>query len=209
MTGNKKKWAIAVVAGAFTTALVGGVAIAAVQPFAAHDQTAIADTLAGPTQKPRPNDLKATLDALVTRGTITQGQEDAILQAMKDNAPLPKPKLPVAPNIRSFIGNMTRVATTYLGISEKDLAAQLRAGKSISEITTSLHKSTTDLAALLTKNATDTIDQALAANKLSADQATTLKTKIAAEVTTFLQRSFTKPAPRPQVPLKPTPAPTP
>lgn len=200
MTRNRNTWntwAIAVVAAAFTTTIVGGVALATVQPFAT---AAIRSTLRGPAadlvDRDRPNRLTAALDALVTKGTITQAQEDAIILALKDSAAAPRPKLPIAPlvpggrNGKAFIGDLRSVTATYLGISEKDLATQLRSGKSVADIAASLHKSTTDLAALLTTQANGRIDQAVAAKRLTAEQATALKSKVATEVATFLQRPF-------------------
>jgi polyhydroxyalkanoate synthesis regulator phasin len=211
--GLKNKWAIALAAGAFTTTLVGGVAMAGFQPFSAQERGIVGGPATGLVERDQPvNKIKAALDTLVTKGTITQAQEDAILQALKDTTPPARPKAPVgpiAPNIRSFIGDMTRVATTYLGLSEKDLAVRLRAGKSIADVATSLSKSTAELTTLLTNSANEKIDKAVAANRLTADQAVTLKSRIAAEVTSFVQRSFTKPAPRPLAPLKPSPSPTP
>ena len=213
MTGDRSSWAIALVAAVITTTLVGGIAMAGVQPLAAQDQATLSEPVAGLVERDQPKDkIKAALDALVAKGTITHAQEDAILQALKESAPAPRPKAPagpLTPNIKSFIGDMMRTTTTYLGLSEKDLMVQLRAGKSVADVTTSLNKSTAELTTLLAKNANDRIDQAVTAKKLTAEQAATLKSKVAAEISSFLKRSFTKPAPRPQVPLKPTPSPKP
>ncbi len=213
MAGLKNTWALVAVAGAFTTALAGGVAFASFQAPPAEQANVAPPGVSALADRESPRTkLKATLDALVTKGTITQAQEDAILKALDDQAAAPKPKAPVRPQastIRSFSGDMTRTAATYLGLNARDLAAQLRAGKSIAAIAAAQNKSVSGLAALLTKNASDKIDQAVAANKLSADQAAALKTKIAGEVTRFLQHSFTKPAPRPAAPLKPSAPPTP
>ncbi len=208
MAGLKRTWALAAAVGAFTTALAGGVAFASFQAPPADQATmtppgagALADR-----ESPRTK-IKATLDALVAKRTITQAQEDAILKALDDQAAAPKPK---TPTIRPFIGHLTGTAATYLGINERDLAAQLRTGKSIAAITAATpRKSVSELAALLTKNANDKIDQAVSTKKLTADQAGALKTKVAGEVTKFLEHSFTKPAPRPAAPLQPTPSPTP
>ena len=97
---------------------------------------------------------------------------------------------------------------TYVGMSQKDLATQLRSGKSVADIANSLAgqgKSATDLIGLLTKSANDRVDQAVSAHKLTADQAAALKPKIAAEISSFVHRSFTKPTTRPVAPLKPAP----
>lgn len=214
MTGNK--WALAVAAGAFATTLVGGVAMAGFQPFTTEVQSTLNEPLTGLVERDQPKDrLKAALDALVAKGTITPDQESAILRALKDAAQSAKPKPPVrpsAPRVTSFIGDVTRAASTYLGLSRKELALQLRSGKSIADVANGLGaqgKSAASLTALLTKTASDKVDQAVAANRLTADQAAPLKTRITAEIATFLQRSFTKPAPRPVAPLKPTPTPKP
>lgn len=211
MTGHRKTWALAILGGALTTALVGGVAFATFQPPSADLASAVPAGLNGTADQTPPKDrIKAALDALVKKGTITQAQEDAILQALQQSAP-PRPKPPVGPlvpNIKFFIGDLMRTTTTYLGLSPKDLGAQLRAGRSIAEITAAQGKSTTELAALLTKNANDRIDQAVTAKKLTPEQAATLKAKVAEEVSSFLKRSFT-PGQRPVLPPKPPLSPKP
>src|SRR5947209_7840282 len=92
---SKNKWALAVAAGAFTTAFIGGVARAGFQ-LPLGEATTVATTTASATdnatdQEKSKDKVKAVLDALVAKGTITQAQEDAILQAFKDAAPPPKP----------------------------------------------------------------------------------------------------------------------
>jgi polyhydroxyalkanoate synthesis regulator phasin len=215
---TRNRWPLAIAAGAFTTAFIGGVALAGFQPFASADLTTVGGPTAALTEKAQPRDqLKTILDGLVAKGTITQGQEDAILQAIKDAAPTPNPKAnpkparPTVPNVMSFIGDLTKAASAYLGMDAKTLLTQLRGGKSVADLANGLSaqgKSAQGLIDSLTKTANDKLDQAVAANKLTADQATTLKPRIAAEITTFVNRSFTKPVlPRPLAPVKPSPSP--
>ena len=114
---NGKKLAMTVAAGAFTTAFVGGVALAGFQPFASADGAVVGGPTAAFAGKDQPKDkLKAVLDALVAKNAISQAQEDAILQAIKDAAPTPKPKpnvpnpkpaRPSVPNVMSFLGDLT------------------------------------------------------------------------------------------------------
>ncbi|HEV2011561.1 MAG TPA: hypothetical protein VGS17_11110 [Candidatus Limnocylindria bacterium] len=214
MTGNK--WPLAIAAGAFTTALIGGVALAAFQPFATSDPATVGGPTAGLAENAGPKDkLKTVLDGLVAKGTITQPQEDAIVQAVKDAAPTPRPNVkpagPTVPGLRSFVGDLTKAASDYLGMDLKTLATQLRAGKSVADIANGLadkSKNAAGLIATLTKAANDKLDQAVAASKLTADQAATLKPRIATAITTFVNRSFTKPVlPRPLAPVTPTPTP--
>ncbi len=214
MTANG--WALAAVAGTITMTLIGGAAVAAFQPPAGGDrsgQSALNDPAAALVGRDGPKDrMKATLDALVKKGTITQAQEDSILQALKDAAPpaQPAPARPSAPHIKAFLGDLTRTTSTYLGLTPADLLSQLRMGRSVATVADGIPgKSSADLVTLLTKTATDRIDQAVAAKKLTPEQATTLRSKIAAEITSFTQRSFTKPAPRPLAPAKPTAPPKP
>jgi len=140
MTG--RNWALAAVAGAISMTLIGGAAVAGVQPFGSADpgvRATFSEPGADLAERESPRDtpkdrIKAMLDALVKKGTITQAQEDSILAALKDAAPPAKPARPATPNIKAFIGDLTRAAHAYLGLSEKDLAVQLRAGKSIADI---------------------------------------------------------------------------
>lgn len=129
MTGNR--WVLGAVAGAVTMTLIGGAAVAAFQPLAGADrsgQGALTGPAADQVGRDGPKDrIKATLDALVKKGTISQAQEDSILQALKDATPSakPAPARPGAPNIRAFLGDLTRAASTYLGLTPGDLKTQL------------------------------------------------------------------------------------
>ena len=207
----RNRWALAVAAGAFTTAFIGGVALAGFQPFASADANAVGGPTAALAGKDQPKDkVKAVLDGLVTKGTITQAQEDAILQALTAAEPAPKPRSTV-PNVMSFIGDLTKAAGAYLGVDTKTLLTQLRGGKSLADIANGLSaqgKSAQGLIDTLTKTANDKLDAAVAAKKLTADQAAALKPRIATEITTVVNRSFTTPlVPRPFAPVKPTPSP--
>jgi phage-related minor tail protein len=216
---SRNKWALAVAAGAFTTALIGGVALAGFQlPALDTAGPATVPSVANAsTDQASRTKLKAILDAMVTKGTITQAQEDAILQAVAAAEPTPKPNVPntkprtTVPSVMSFIGDLTKAASDYLGMDTKTLLAQLRDGKSVADIANGLSaqgKSAQGLIDALTKTANAKLDVAVGANKLTADQAATLKPKIAAEITTFVNRSFTKPLlPRPFTPAKPSPSP--
>jgi len=211
---SKNKWALAVAAGAFTTAFIGGVALAGFQPFTTSDATTIGTPTTAVADKDQPKDkVKAILDGLVAKGTITQAQEDAILQAFKAAAPSPKPNVkpgrPAGPNPMAFMGDLMKAASGYLGVDPKTLLPQLRGGKSLADIANATPgKSASGLIAALTNAANARVDAAVTANKLTADQAAALKTKIAAEITAFVNRSFTKPAP-PLRPLGPKPSPSP
>ncbi|HEX9496752.1 MAG TPA: hypothetical protein VGA38_13420 [Candidatus Limnocylindria bacterium] len=209
---TKNKLALAVAAGAFTTTVIGGVAVAGFQPFGPGEtgESALPQPAAALAERDKPKDtLKATLDALVAKGTINQAQEDAILQAVKDAAPKPATK-PSGPSTKSFVGDLMKATTDYLGIDAKTLLGELRNRKSIAEVANGLSaqgKSAKGLTDTLVNAANAKVDQAVAANKLTADQAATLKPKIATEIGSFVDRSFKHVAPLPKTPVKPTPTP--
>lgn len=214
---TRNRWPLAVGVGAFTTAFIGGAALAGVQlpagdaPVAATVPT-VADAMVS--RDSSTTKLKAILDGLVAKHTITQAQADAILQAVKDAEPATgsKPAHPRVPQVKSFIGDLAKAASQYLGMDQKTLLAQLRDGKSVADIANGLsaqNKSAQGLIDLLTKTANDKLDQAVAAKTLTAEQAAALKLRVAAEIKTFVSRSFTKPAVQrpPLTPVKPAPTP--
>jgi hypothetical protein len=96
---------------------------------------------------------------------------------------------PIVPNVRSFLGDMLQTARDYLGgVTLQDVTTAMRSGKSLGDIGNDKGKSRDGLVAALTTAANANIDKAVASNKLTADQAATLKTKVAAEIATFVDR---------------------
>ena len=67
------------------------------------------------------------LDKLVADGTITQAQEDAIIQAMKDEPLRPTSRPRVAPVVAAFavkvLEGMLQVSADKIGVSVDDLKA--------------------------------------------------------------------------------------
>jgi hypothetical protein len=192
----RNKWPLAIAAGAFTSALFGGVALASFQPFTGTEAatvggpTATAADRLGPKTK-----LKAVLDALVLKNTITQAQEDAILRAVKEAEGASKPKV-AHPSVGSPLGDLALAASDYLDMDQKSLLAQMRSGKSLADIADGLSaqgKSTRGLVDALTTVSSAKLDQAVAANTLTPDRAAALRAKLPAEIATFVNRSFTKP----------------
>lgn len=219
---TRNKWLVAVAAGAFSTAFIGGVAVAGVQPFGGRDGTVVGGPGSAAAETDGPKDrLKAILDALVAKNTITAAQAEAIQKAMADAAAAaPKPSVahpkgvrPGGTNVKSFVGDLTKAASDYLGTDLKTLATQMRGGKSAADIANGLAaqgKSAQGLINALTAAANTRVDKAVAANTLTADQAAALKPKLAAQITAFVQRSFTKPVlPRPLDNAKPSSPPKP
>ena len=117
---TRNTWPVVIAAGAFTMALVGGVALGGFQPFASSDAATVGGPNATLTEKDRPKDpLKDVLDGLVAKSTITRAQADAILQALREARPSPKPNIPdrkparpAVPNVMSFVGDLTKAAAS-------------------------------------------------------------------------------------------------
>jgi hypothetical protein len=97
----------------------------------------------------------------------------------------------VVPNVKAFLGDMLQTARDYLGgATLQEVTAAMRSGKSLGDIANEKGKGRDGLVAALTLAANTRIDQAVAANKLTADQATTLKAKVTAEIASFVDRKY-------------------
>jgi polyhydroxyalkanoate synthesis regulator phasin len=93
------------------------------------------------------------------------------------------------PNVKAFLGDMLQTARDYLlGATLQDVTAAMRSGKSLGDFATDKGKSRDGLVGTLTTAANTRIDKAVADKQLTAEQATTLKTKVAAEIAKFVDR---------------------
>ena len=143
--------------------------------------------------------MSSMLSGLVSNGTITQSQADAIIKAAEGMRAASK-------SIRD--ANRTAldsVITSTLGISLETLTSRLKAGETLSSIAGDKKSALiTALAAEINKQ----IDAALVAGKITADQATAQKGKSVERVTNMVNnvRGFGKKANRPGVLPKPTSA---
>lgn len=118
--------------------------------------------------------LTNVLSGLVAKGTLTQAQVDAINKALADARTAGDAAR--AANRAAF----TKVVTDTLGITEATLTSRLQAGESLATIAGAKKDALiTALVALETKE----IDDAVAAGKLTAAQATTMKANVKDRVT--------------------------
>jgi hypothetical protein len=133
--------------------------------------------------------IDTVLAALVTKGTITQAQSDAIkaaLDAARPAAGMGKPGKGgglVAPAAREAL-----VAST-LGIDAATIKSRLAAGETLSAIA-GVKKDA--LIAALVAQETTAIDAAVAAGKLTAAQATKIKSTLTAHVTAEVNSNHPK-----------------
>jgi hypothetical protein len=95
------------------------------------------------------------------------------------------------PNVKAFLGDMLQAAREYLGgATLQDVTAAMRSGKSLGEIANERGKGRDGLVGALTLAANTRIDNAVAENRLTADQAATLKAKMTAEIAKFVDRKY-------------------
>jgi hypothetical protein len=121
--------------------------------------------------------LTSVLSGLVSKGTITQAQSDAITAALA----AARPTIGSAPLGGGTPGfDKQSVILTTLGITATDLRAGLQAGKSLATIAGT---KTQDLIKALVDAETKAIDAAVTAGKMTSTQATTAKAGLTAHVT--------------------------
>ena len=141
--------------------------------------------------------MSSMLSGLVSNGTITQSQADAIIKAAEGMRAASKS---IKDANRTALDS---VITSTLGISLDTLTSRLKAGETLSSIAGDKKSALiTALVAEINKQ----IDAALAAGKITADQATSQKGKSVQRVTNMVNnvRGFGKKANRPGVLPKPT-----
>jgi len=190
----RQKLMLAGALGAASVGLFGAAALGAFGPDAsANVGSAIAPAASAVMGEDKTGDrLKQLLDGLVQKGVITQQQEDAIVAAAKDAT---AKQVRTAKVVRDFVGESAK----YLGLAQKDLVAKLP-GTSLGKIADATpNKSKAGLVTALAVAANDDITKALADKKITDDQAKKLRDGLAAEINTFVDRTWpTKPATAPR-----------
>ena len=118
--------------------------------------------------------LGSTLSGLVAKGTITQAQADAINKSLADARTAGK--VVMDKNRAAKLG----VITSTLGITEEALKTRMKAGDSLATIAGANKDA---LIAALVAFKTKEINDAQAAGKITADQATRMKSNLTTRVT--------------------------
>ena len=120
------------------------------------------------------------LSELVTKGTITQQQADAIAKALADKKALAEANRPTQAEMQAHRAAEIAVITSTLGINEATLTSRIKAGESLATIAGSKKDALiTALVAFENKE----IDAKVAAGKLTAAQATQIKANVTNHVT--------------------------
>ena len=139
--------------------------------------------------------FKGVLDKLVTDGTITQAQEDAIIQAMKDAAVGDKPGRggPRGGGLRlKVLDGMLQVSADTIGVSVDELKTALQSGQSVADVANAHSVNPSDVVTAIVNAGTAKLDQAVTDGKLTQAQADKLKSHLPDLADKFV--NHTKPA---------------
>jgi uncharacterized coiled-coil protein SlyX len=133
---------------------------------------------------------KKRLDQAVASGRLTAAQEQTLLAHLKSrlddivnrSGPRPRGAGPGAPHFGAAVAK-------YLGLTEAELRAQLRAGKTLAQVATAQGKSVDGLKAAILADAKSRLDQAVADGKLTAAQAKTILAQLTSHVDELVNRT--------------------
>ena len=215
-----KKLALGVGTAALSLALVGGVAAAAFTPADAQAQDEKGKPPVGKIEEilgklVLEGKLSAEQkDAIIGRLKEAAEKVEAKRPA-QDAKPQPKPQPkrdekrdekrddkkgePHRPAFhwKGALGDHLKGVAAFLGLTERELGAALREGKSLADVATAKGKSRAELIVAITTPAYARVDEALAAKKIDAEQAAKAKAEIAKHVEALVDRKHeAKPAPK-------------
>lgn len=143
---------------------------------------------------------KSLADVAVAHGKTRDGLVAALTQAatteigalVDTKNPFPAPPAggrggPGGPGELRIVGDHLAAAATYLGVTEADLRTRIQGGQTLAQIAAATSgKSKDGLVQALVADATAKIDAAQTAGKITADQATAAKAKLATQITQFV-----------------------
>jgi hypothetical protein len=172
--------ASAVLGGAGVGFLVVGPMAHASSPAAVHAAATGASGVTAPGAS-RHQHLVDTLAPLVSNGTITQAQADSVISALEQARPAG------GKGAGRGIGREARregasVAAATIGITTTELRTELRSGKTIAEVATAHGVSPQKVIDAMVADAEARLDAAVTAGRITAAQAATMKTRIAAQI---------------------------
>jgi polyhydroxyalkanoate synthesis regulator phasin len=121
---------------------------------------------------------KDVLDTLVANGTITQTQEDAIIQAMKDARQAPGGTKAGAGPRMNVIAGMLKVSADKIGVQVSDLTSALKNGQSIADVANAHTVSPSVVVSAIVDAGNTKLADAVTNGKLTQPQADALKAKL-------------------------------
>ena len=189
MSSKKKIAAVAVTAIALSLGTVG----VSTANAAKHSGTVAKSANAGvanpmaanPGKGPEAN-FQTVLSGLVSKGTITQAQADAILAALIAARPAKDDNDGVRPDKATMDAHraaVEAVISTTIGLDAATIKSRLQAGETLAAIAGAKQDA---LIAALVAHETKEIDARVAAGTLTAAQATTIKADLTNRITTMV-----------------------
>ena len=142
--------------------------------------------------------FKDVLDGLVQNGTITQDQEDKIIQAFKDAAPANKPDKhpgmgPLGRRGRGFGGRilegMVDVSAKAIGVQPSDLTTELKSGKSVADVANEHKVDPQTVVQAIVDAGNQKIDEAVTNGKLTSTQADKIKSHLPEAAAKFVNHT--------------------
>lgn len=185
MSSKKKVAAIVITTVALTAGTVGISSAASKTTKASVTRVTTSRALGGANAMAQGHgaEIASVLAALVTKGTITQAQADAITAALvaaetaeHPNGPQDGPEGKGRPDRAAALS----IITSTIGIDAATIQKRLAAGESLGAIAGDKKDA---LIAALVAEETKQIDAAVTAGKLTAAQATTMKSTLTAHIT--------------------------
>jgi hypothetical protein len=159
------------VASVAIAATIGGSAFALSTVLPAGAQTGPSSSSSAPAagaNGPRAK-AKAALDGLVTDGTITQSQEDAVVGALQ--GALGGGHGGRGGRARAVIGEALQVSADKIGVSVDQLKSELQAGKSIADVANEHTVNPDDVKQAIVDAGTAKVNEAVTNGKLTQAQA--------------------------------------
>ena len=172
MSTKKKVAAIVITTVALTAGTVG---VSSASSKSTTTRVSVTQASNAGVKGPRA-EVVAVLTALVTKGTITQAQADAITAALTA-AEVARPAMPLGADKEARLA----LISSTIGVDAATIKTRLAAGETLAAIAGAKKDA---LITALVADETKRIDAAVTAGKLTAAQATTLKSTLSAHVTT-------------------------
>jgi len=182
MSNRSRNWVVG--------SLVAVLALSAVivVPTLAGAQETTTTTAVGQERTGAEERIRRALDNLVSDGTITSAQADAVAEDLASQWRAHRPAL------RRFHAGIDTIATA-IGISEADLWQNLREGQTIAEVAADNGIEAQTVIDALVAEITERVDAAVEAGNLSDAEATQIKANAVERATAIVNKEW---PPRPQ-----------
>lgn len=198
MSSKKKVVAVAITTAALSISAIGmgnaatKTTVKKTTVTRTANQTGVANPMANGARTRGPQaTLASTLAALVTKGTITQAQADAITAALAAaeaaehaNDPIGAGPMGGKGGLGGFIADKLTIVSSVLGIDSATITSKLASGSTLATIAGD--KKAALITALIAEE-TKQIDAAVTAGRFTAAQATAMKADLTAHVTAFVE----------------------